>query len=123
MGMQVTGGSVPSLQKGLVSPRLLQDGASKAAAQQAARRPWGSLHQAPFHRSQSTSPDNMTLPRYQPRTDYLAPLGKILAFTRGCKQRSSAATSFPTFQSLEGEMLVSFYALKALQLKEDLTIF
>lgn len=65
----------------------------------------------------------MTLPRYQPRTHYLAPLGKILAFTRGCKQRSSAATSFPTFQSLEGEMLVSFYALKALQLKEDLTIF
>lgn len=30
---------------------------------------------------------------------------------------------FPTFQGLEGEMLVSFYALKALQLKGDLTIF
>lgn len=57
--------------------------------------------------------DNMTLPMYQTHADYLIPLGKILEFTYGPQQKKSVLLNhlFPTFQSLEGEMLVSFYPL------------
>lgn len=70
--------------------------------------------------------DNMTLPRYQPHADDLIPLGKILEFTHGPKQKNWCCyiICFLLSKAWRGRCLAVFIlSLKSLQLKENLPIF